>query len=132
MAECCRLSCKFIGLYPYLVPKLQNQRGPSIASTCGVKQGDPLSPLLFGLFIDEFESWLQERLPAVGVKMGSKLVQMLLYADDMVLMATSPEQLQQQLDLLHEFCVSQGMEVNVGKTEIVVFRKAATPPVEGE
>jgi len=105
-----------------LIPKLGGAYGPSIDSTCGVKQGDPLSPLLFGLFIDEFESWLRERLPDAGAKMGAKLVQMLLYADDMVLLARSPEQLQAQLDLLHEFCIHRCMEVNVAKTEIVVFR----------
>lgn len=72
-----------------LVPKLGCHLGPSIDSTCGVKQGDPLSPLLFGLFIDEFESWLQQRLPHTGVHMGPKLVQMLpLYADDMVLLTS--------------------------------------------
>jgi hypothetical protein len=105
-----------------LIPKLGGALGPSIDSSCGVKQGDPLSPLLFGLFIDEFETWLKERLPQAGVQMGAKLVQMLLYADDMVLLARSPEQLQGQLNLLQEFCEAQCMEVNVAKTEIVVFR----------
>jgi hypothetical protein len=106
-----------------LVPKLDGQFGPAIDSTCGVKQGDPLSPLLFGLFIDEFEGWLREKLPEAGVTMGDKLVQMLLYADDMALLAPTAEILQQQLDLLHQFCVAREMEVNVSKTEIVVFRK---------
>jgi len=107
-----------------LVPKLDGQLGPSISSTCGVKQGDPLSPLLFGLFIDEFEGWLKQRYPNEGVPLhGGKVVQMLLYADDMVLLSRTPSHLQRQLDLLHQFCQSQDMEVNEAKTEIVVFRK---------
>jgi hypothetical protein len=39
-----------------LVPKAGSALGPEIASMCGVKQGEPLSPLLFGLFIDEFDT----------------------------------------------------------------------------
>jgi hypothetical protein len=72
--------------YVPLRPKLSGAYGPSTDSTCGVKQGDPLSPLIFGLFIGEFETWLRERLPTAGAQMGSKLVQMLLYADDVVLL----------------------------------------------
>ena len=99
-----------------LVPKIGTALGPEIASKCGVKQGDPLSPLLFGLFIDEFETWLKERLPGVGVRLGTRVLQMLLYADDMVLFVHDPASLQRQLNLLHEFCVAKGMEVNVTKT----------------
>jgi hypothetical protein len=51
------------------------------------------------LFIDEFEEWLKTRLPEVGVTCNAQLIRMLLYADDMVLIATDPHGLQQQLDL---------------------------------
>ena len=110
-----------------LVPKLATSLGPAILSQCGVKQGDPLSPLLFGLFIDEIEQWLKDQSPASGVELGSRMLQMLLYADDLVLLARCPKALQQQLDVLHEFCVAKGMEVNVNKTEIVVFRHPSIP-----
>ena len=88
-----------------LVPKAGTAFGPEIPSQCGVKQGDPLSPLLFGLFIDELEQWLRERLPGAGVQLGPKLLHMLLYADDLVLLAPNPQMLQRQLDHLHQFCL---------------------------
>ena len=55
--------------------------------------------------------------------MGSRLLQMLLYAGDLVLLACCPKALQQQLDVLHAFCAAKGMEVNVSKTEVAVMRR---------
>ena len=56
---------------------------------------------------------------------------MLMYADDMVLMATCPVDLQKQLDLLYEFCASTGLQVTLDKTEIVVDQKAKSKLAQG-
>lgn len=112
----------------YMKPMLMARRQKEIAapfpSTCGVKQGDPLSPLLFGMFIDQFEWWLKTKLPECGVALTSQQrIQLLLFADDLVLLSNSPEGLQSQLALLEEFCAQKAMCVNTSKTEIVVYRK---------
>lgn len=110
-----------------LVPKLGDKLGQSIDSTCGVKQGDPLSPLLFGLFIDELEGFMKDQVGvAAGVQLGLLRLYLLLYADDLVLLSRSREGLQQQLQALEAFCGAKGMEVNLSKTEAVVFRPAGT------
>jgi hypothetical protein len=49
------------------------------------------------------------------------LMTWLLYADDLALLASSQEELQQMLDALSAFCSRYDMEVNVSKTEVVVF-----------
>jgi hypothetical protein len=41
----------------------------------------------------------------------------------MVLIGPNPHGLQQQLDLLSEFCNCKGLQANLAKTEILVFRK---------
>jgi hypothetical protein len=110
-----------------VMAKCQGQLGEPFQSTCGVKQGDPLSPLLFGIFMDEFEQWAAERLPAVGVPLGEARLKLLLFADDLVLMSDTPEGLQQLLDALHEFLVKK-MEVNLAKTEIRHPRSDARVP----
>lgn len=104
-----------------MAAKCTGELGQPFRTACGVQQGDPLSPLLFGLIIDEFEAWLDTRLPSTGVRMGGQLLRMLLYADDMVLLAASPSELQQQLHLLQQFCGARSLKVNTSKTEVVVF-----------
>ena len=82
------------------VPKNRTVLGLEIGSQCGVKQGDPLSPLLFGLFIDELEQWLQKRLPGAGVPLGPHVLHILLYADDLVLVAPNPQLLRFRLIMM--------------------------------
>jgi hypothetical protein len=110
--------------------------GDFFDTTQGVKQGDPLSPLLFGLFIDRVEAWLRDRVPNCGVQLGDQLRRVLLYADDLALMATTPEQLQALLDALHAFCAQYHMHVSVAKSTVVVFgrrvpRAGREIPVQG-
>jgi Reverse transcriptase (RNA-dependent DNA polymerase) len=55
-------------------------------------------------------------------------VPLLLYADDLCMIGCSPAELQSLLDQLSLFSESVGMQVNMSKTKIVVFkhgRKAA-------
>ena len=101
--------------------RVRGELGPEFQADRGVKQGDPLSPLLFGLFIDRIETVFSNLLPQLGIRMGSMLVQVLLYADDLVLLAESPGELQSMLDLLSNFCVCNSLTVNVKKSEVVIF-----------
>ncbi len=48
-------------------------------------------------------------------------VWLLLFADDLVLMSESKVGLQQQLDVLQQFCVKRGLIVNIKKTKVMVF-----------
>ncbi len=57
--------------------------------TIGVKQGYPLSPLLFGLYIDALESRIAALAGDEGPDLAGTAVKLLLYADDLVLMSKS-------------------------------------------
>jgi hypothetical protein len=108
-----------------LCARQAGQLSQEFPSTLGVKQGDPLSPLLFGLFLDGVEGHVQQQAPRTGVHIGGALLQMLLYAGDIVLLARSEADLQAQLDALHGFCEAKCMTVYVAKTKVMVFNGAA-------
>ena len=58
----------------------------SFRSGIGVKQGCPLSPTLFGLYIDKLEEWLNLQ-GGDGVWLGKFVIKLLLYGDDLLLIS---------------------------------------------
>ena len=87
----------------------------------GVRQGCLLSPILFALFLNDLNEAISSK--AKGVRFGEDVVHSLLYADDLILLAESGEDLQKQIDLLYDFTKLIQMSVNIGKTKIMVLRK---------
>jgi hypothetical protein len=105
-------------------------RGPAgysdwFESTAGVKQGCPLSPTLFGLYIDHLEEfWAMKQKSSLS----DRRPRLLLYADDIVLLGYSAAELQSLLNLLDEFCTQVGLRVNRNKTQVVIFRSGEALP----
>ena len=79
----------------------------------GVRQGDPLSATLFNLVLDECVE-LVRRYP-VGINLQEARIPMLAYADDLVLLASSPVGLQFITDRVVCVLGSAGLKVNPGK-----------------
>jgi hypothetical protein len=102
--------------------KLRGRLEPAFETTQGTKQGGELSPLLFGLFIEQLHDLILAKCPGVGPEMNGMRVPDLLYADDATLLATRPEHIEQLLACLKLFCKLFGMRVNVSKTLVVIFR----------
>ena len=86
----------------------------------GVKQGCLLSPLLFSLDIND----LPDALPG-GVNVAGVNIKVLLYADDLVLLADLPEMLQSMIDAFSTYCKTWSLTVNLLKSKILVFRKGS-------
>jgi len=71
----------------------------------GLKQGEVMSPILFSLFIEDVELFLQDDVNC-GLSFNHIMFVLMLFADDMVILGNSPADLQQRLDLLSEYCSS--------------------------
>lgn len=115
-----------------MVVTLNGQCGEPFQTYQGTKQGSELSPLLFGLFIEQLHYLLLNKVPGAGPIIGELHIPDLMYADDVMLMAVdSHAEMQGLLDALHLFCQLFGMEVNMRKTKIVLFRPIGKPVPEG-
>jgi hypothetical protein len=113
----------------------------------GVRQGCPMSPLLFNVFMDFICRLVCAECEAAGVRgytvgyrvQGSlvRLPQgaphelhllMLLYADDVVLLAPDPASLAAALSIFERVARTWGLALNYDKTKVVVFGEA--PPAD--
>ena len=99
------------------------QSGPSQSPSIGLRQGCPLSATLFGIFIDGLHHHLQTTIPAAGVQVRHLKLTDLVYADDVCLMASSPEHLQALIDASAVYCATLHKEINVAKTKVMVVSK---------
>ena len=90
---------------------------PSIPIRNGVLQGDTLSPLLFSLFMHDIDDYFRATLPNLqGVSLSHATdINCLLYADDLVLLATSPVQLTLLLRGLSSYTELNDLVINTEK-----------------
>ena len=98
----------------------------SFESYSGVKQGEPLSPFLFILFInDMYENLVVNDGDAFTL--NDLKIFILLFADDTVLIFYTPEGLQNLINQLHRYCCKWGITVNTEKTVVMVFKQGNRP-----
>ena len=103
-------------LLNYLSNSLNNApllvEGERVETYRGVKQGDPVSPVLFNTLIDVVLGALE---PGIGYSVNETRVPTLCYADDMVLLADTPAGLQNMLTGIQGNLHQAGLSVNPAK-----------------
>ncbi|KAI3374597.1 hypothetical protein L3Q82_021177 [Scortum barcoo] len=93
----------------------------------GLRQGCPLSPVLFIIFMDRISRRSQG---PEGVRFGNHRISSLLFADDVVLMASSGQDLQHVLGWFAAKCEVAGMRISTSKSEaMVIDRKRVACPL---
>ncbi|CAL7932961.1 unnamed protein product [Xylocopa violacea] len=96
-----------------------NWESEAIKPTCGVKQGDPLSPIIFNMIMNRL---LKRLPPEVGVDIGNVRFNALMFADDIIFLATTPNGLQLTVDIASEFLAQCGLFINASKSFTVALR----------
>ena len=90
----------------------KNSRRPKCILSCNidVRQGDNLSPLLFTVFLNDLEQYLDQHTHGINVDyIDDDIVVLfklfiLLYADGTLNFAENPEEQQQSLNAFQKFC----------------------------
>ena len=116
------LQCMYLNVKSCI--RCNNARSEFIDCTIGLKQGCLASPILFSLFIDEFLHVLNDK-NVKGVQLHTDITQLflLMFADDLALLSDTISGLQQQLNILSDFCNDYKLKVNENKTKVLVFKR---------
>ena len=88
----------------------------TLKSNKGVAQGSVISPALFNIFIEDLSLELK-------TKANLDLEDLLYYADDLMTLCTSIEQVKKAIKIIEEWSERNGMSLNKKKSGIVVFAK---------
>ena len=103
---------------------LNNTLSEWFITELGVRQGDNLSPTLFSIFINGLSECIKKL--DLGVVVDDIKVSCLFYADDIIIMAENPINLQTMLNCINDWCITWKMKINMSKTKIMQFRKKGT------
>jgi hypothetical protein len=95
--------------------KTNGNIGVEIEILRGVKQGDPLSPLLFNLCLEPLLEKLEEQTSGIKVNANYQ-IPVLAFADDIVLLGGNTREAQCQVEVLHKYLSNLNMNVSRDKS----------------
>ena len=91
-------------------------------TNAGVRQGDPLSPSLFTLYLADIEETMAKAQDG-GLIIGGKKFWTLAYADDVVILAKDKRDLENMIKTLFNYLKRKKLTLNVQKSKVMVFKK---------
>ncbi|RNA07484.1 RNA-directed DNA polymerase from mobile element jockey-like [Brachionus plicatilis] len=88
-------------------------------TTIGVKQGRPLSPKYFSIYVEDLIRELEGK--NLGTRIHEYFTGVVMYADDILILTTSLKELQEELNIREKYGIQQEIKFNPEKTQFIVF-----------
>ena len=92
--------------------------------TQGLKQGCGLSPTFFSIYVNDLVTEINAL--NCGIRFDNNVISILMYADDIVLIPESTDELQVMLNSLNSWCCKWRLTTNESKTKVIHFRNKNT------
>ena len=94
---------------------LNGEKSEIFITTIGVKQGGPLSPRVFALYIEHVVKVLDDS--GYGINIGQMVINILLYADDIILFANNKVEMQKMINIVESF--GNGLEIKFNHVKLI-------------
>ena len=105
--------------------RIQGSTSRKLTIGQGVRQGCPLSPLLFSIYQ---ERMMREAMDGIheGITVGGNTIAEIRFADDQAIIADSEEGLQRIMNTLDKTAEKYNMKINLNKTKVMKISKQGT------
>ncbi|XP_064463656.1 uncharacterized protein LOC135374632 [Ornithodoros turicata] len=90
---------------------------PRFSVSRSVRQGCPLSPILFALYLEPLCRAIIDNVLISGLRAPHQEVKLVAYADDVTVICSSKEQVKVALAIVEAFCDASGARLNINKSK---------------
>ena len=107
---------------PMLISPSMGKKLTAFPLRSGMRQGCPLSPLLFNIVLEVLASAIRQHKEIKGIQISQEEIKLSLFTDDMILYMENPkDSTRKLLELIHEFSKAAGYKINAQKSVAFLY-----------
>ena len=103
---------------------------PPVIIDRGVKQGGPLSPRLYSVYVEEMLNELE--VSGVEAWFNQILINAIMYADDTILLAENENSMNILIKIVQKYCNKNEIKLNMDKTVYLIINSKSTKSLKVE